>query len=137
VAEIEVTGEAGGELPPSAGPQIRASDYSFETFSLRSGTTEVVFQNIGKQPHHVVAAPLNEGASIEDVEKAFQEEEGGGPPPFDEEAAESTAVLDGDQAQIAQMNLKPGRYVLLCFVSDRQGGPPHVAKGMIAEATVR
>lgn len=26
---------------------------------------------------------------------------------------------------------------LLCFVSDRKGGPPHVAQGMIAEITVR
>ena len=137
VAEFEVTGEASGELPPSVGPAIRADDYSFDTFSLRSGRSEVVFQNIGREPHHVVAAPLAEGATIEDVERAFQEEEGGGPPPFDEAASESTAVIDGGDKQIVQMDLKPGRYVLLCFISDRRGGPPHVAKGMIAESLVR
>jgi hypothetical protein len=32
---------------------------------------------------------------------------------------------------------KPGKYALLCFVSDRKGGPPHVAQGMLAEITVR
>jgi hypothetical protein len=30
-----------------------------------------------------------------------------------------------------------GKYALLCFVSHRKGGPPHVAQGVIAEITVR
>lgn len=37
---------------------------------------------------------------------------------------------------MVQLDLKRGKYVLVCFVSDREGGPPHVAMGMIAEATV-
>ena len=32
---------------------------------------------------------------------------------------------------------KRGKHALLYFVSDRTGGAPHVAKGMIAEITVR
>jgi hypothetical protein len=28
-------------------------------------------------------------------------------------------------------------YALLCFASDRKGGPPHVVKGMLAETRVR
>ena len=39
--------------------------------------------------------------------------------------------------KFALKDLKPGKYALLCFISDRQGGPPHIAKGMITEATVR
>jgi hypothetical protein len=38
--------------------------------------------------------------------------------------------------QSVELDLKPGRYVLLCFVPDREGGPPHVAKGMISDAEV-
>ncbi len=34
------------------------------------------------------------------------------------------------------LELKKGKYVPVCFISDRKGGPPHVAKGMISEATV-
>ena len=31
---------------------------------------------------------------------------------------------------------KSGKYVALCFIPDRQGGTPHVAKGMVSELTV-
>jgi hypothetical protein len=138
LVEFEVTGDAAGDLPASAGPTIRAADYSFETFDLRSGRNDVVFQNTGREPHHVVAAPIVEGKTIEDVEQALQEEgESDEPPPIDEASGASTAVIDGGRTQIAQLELRPGRYALLCFISDRRGGPPHVARGMIAEATVR
>ena len=29
------------------------------------------------------------------------------------------------------MDLRQGRYALICFISDRQGGPSHAAKGMV------
>ncbi len=32
---------------------------------------------------------------------------------------------------------KSGKYAALCFIPDRQGGPPHVAKGMVSELTVK
>lgn len=139
LVEFEVTGDEGGDLPASAGPAIRAADYSFESFDLRAGRSKILVENTGRQPHHVVALPIREGNTIEDVEQALREEEGepSGPPPFDEEAGVNTAVIDGGRKQIAELELRPGNYALLCFISDRQGGPPHVAKGMIAEATVR
>jgi hypothetical protein len=137
-AQFEVTGEPGGELPASAGPRIRAQDYSFESFDLKPGRSEVVFENAGKQPHHVVAAPIAEGSTIEDVKRFLQQEgEPEGPPPIDEEASETTSVIDGGVTQISELDLRPGNYALLCFISDREGGPEHVAKGMITEATVR
>ena len=34
------------------------------------------------------------------------------------------------------MELKAGKYAFVCFISDRAGGPPHVAKGMINEVVV-
>ena len=46
-------------------------------------------------------------------------------------------MLDGGNKQVVQLELQRGNYALLCFVSDRQGGPPHVAKGMIQEVEVR
>jgi hypothetical protein len=38
---------------------------------------------------------------------------------------------------VLTLDLKPGRYALLCVVPDRRGGPPHALKGMISEAVVR
>ena len=37
---------------------------------------------------------------------------------------------------MVNLDLKKGKYALVCFIPDRQGGPPHVAKGMVSEATV-
>ena len=39
-------------------------------------------------------------------------------------------------AQAVELNLRPGRYALLCFAADRKGGPPHVMQGMIAQTRV-
>ena len=73
------------------------------------------------------------------MKKAFreQEEEASGPPPVDFEGGAGTAVLEGGMKQVAELELKRGKYALVCFISDRKGGPPHVAKGMVAEAAVR
>jgi hypothetical protein len=71
------------------------------------------------------------------VRKAFRRE-GGAEPPLDFENTFYTARIAGGTEQITELALdKPGKYALLCFVSDRKGGPPHVAQGMIAEITVR
>ena len=48
------------------------------------------------------------------------------------------ARIDGGTKQITELDLtKKGKYALLCFVSDRKGGPPQVAQGMVGEITVR
>ena len=60
-----------------------------------------------------------------------------GPPPIVEEETFSTAVLDTDEEQIIPVDLKPGKWVMVCFISDREGGPPHIAKGMIREVEIK
>ena len=59
-----------------------------------------------------------------------------GEPPFSEEGGFDTAIVEGGTEQAFGANLKPGKYALVCFIADRAGGPPHVAKGMVSEATV-
>jgi hypothetical protein len=132
---IEVTGEAADESVSADAPAtITASEYAFETEGLSADSPEVTFENAGGQPHHVVAAPLEEGATIEDVEAFAQEESG--PPPVNLEQTISTAVVEGGDTQVVDLPFEQGNYALLCFITDRQGGPPHVAQGMIAEAEV-
>ncbi len=137
-AALEVTGEAtDGELP-STDAKITATEYSFTADGLKAGKNEVEFDNAGTDLHHVIAFPYAEGADLAAVKKVFMEEgEPSGPPPLDFERIAATAVLEGGTKQVAELDLKRGKYALVCFVSDRKGGPPHVAKGMIAEATVR
>ena len=45
-------------------------------------------------------------------------------------------MIDGGTKQVAQLELRKGKYALVCFIADRAGGPPHVAKGMLQEVAV-
>ncbi len=136
-AEFEVTGEASDAELPSTPATITTKEYGFETSGLKAGKQKITFDNAGKELHHVIAFPYREGTTLDTVKKAFAEQgRPSGPPPFDFENIVGTAVLEGGQKQVTQLELKQGKYALVCFISDRKGGPPHVAKGMITEAVV-
>jgi plastocyanin len=138
VAAFTVKGEPGGGALPKATATIEAYEYGFRVSGLTAGENTIEFSNTGREAHHVVAAPYRSGATLADVRKAFSREQGGAEAPLDFENIVYTARIDGGATQITELNLeKPGKYALLCFVSDRKGGPPHVAQGMIAETTVR
>ncbi len=137
-AEFEVTGEARDELP-SAPVTISAKEYGFVAEGLKAGTAKVTFDNVGKEPHHVIAVPYAKGATLAEVRKAFSQDEGeepSGPPPVNFDQVTGTAVIDGGTKQVAQLELRKGKYALACFIADRAGGPPHVAKGMLQEVEV-
>ncbi len=137
-ASLEVTGEAGGDELPKTDAKVTATDYSFSAQGLKPGMNQIEFDNAGKELHHLIAFPYRKRASLADVKKAFMEEEGeaSGPPPLDFEGGVGTAVLEGGTKQVTPLELKRGKYALVCFISDRKGGPPHVAKGMVVETTV-
>ena len=138
LASFKVEGEAGaaGELPKAAA-KIEAYEYGFRTSRLSVGKNTIEFSNTGTEAHHVIAVPYKPGATLAEVRKAFMQQ-GGADPPLDFAHVSYTARIDGGTRQITELALdKPGKYALLCFVSDRKGGPPHVAQGMIAEITVR
>jgi len=98
----------------------------------------VTYDNKGKQAHHVVAFPFRGDATLDQAKAAFKSEgEPKGPPPVDFAKGQGTVVTDGGTKIVTDLKLARGRYALVCFVSDRKGGPPHVAKGMIAEAQVK
>ncbi len=138
ITELEVTGRpTRAKLPRTRGTVI-ARDYGFTTRGLRAGRVRVGFRNAGRQPHHVIAFPYNPGTTFADAKAFFAAEgEPTGPPPVDFARAFRTAALEGGNAQVADLRLKRGKYALICFLTDRAGGPPHLAKGMIAEAVVQ
>ena len=133
-AEFEVTGEGGGDAP-SADATIEAKEYEFSAEGLKAGANTVAFENAGEQPHHIAAVGMAEGATIDDVKKFFQTEKG--KPPVDESKSFDTAVIDGGGTQVVELDIEAGRYAVLCFVPDREGGPPHAARGMISEVEVK
>jgi hypothetical protein len=131
---FEVTGDE-PDKALEADATVKAAEYTFEPEDLTAGENEIAFENVGAQPHHLLIAPLNGDNTVKDVEAAIKEESKG-PPPFDEKEFQGTAVIEGGESQLVEMDLDPGRYVMLCFISDRQGGPPHALKGMIDEVEV-
>ena len=134
VTMTEVTGEATEEEIGDGDATVDAAEYVFNAETLPSGPTEIAFDNIGAQPHHLIASPLKGDSTAEDVEKFFKTEQGA--LPLEEKGTKSTAVLEGGEGQLVTMELEPGRYVLYCFITDREGGPPHVFKGMVDEVEV-
>lgn len=133
-AMTEVTGEESDAEIDGGDATVEAVEYGFNAETLPSGTVEVDFDNIGAQPHHLLAAKIKGDATAEEIEKSFKEEKG--PPPLEEEGTQSTAVLEGGEAQLVDLELEPGRYALFCFITDRNGGAPHALKGMVDEVEV-
>jgi hypothetical protein len=137
VPAIEVTGEeADATLEGDA--TVTAVDendeYAFEADALPSGKAEIVFDNQGDEPHHLLIAPIEGDATAEDVETFFETEKG--KPPIAEEGGFDTAVIEGGESQLVNVDLEPGRYAFFCFISDRDGGKPHALKGMVDEIEV-
>jgi hypothetical protein len=133
-AEFTVEGDEGDGLP-EVQAVIEASEYDFTSAGLDAGSQQVRFQNSGEEPHHVVAAPLKPGKTIDDVKQFIKTEEG--EPPIQEQESFNTAIVSGGQSQLVDLRLESGEYALLCFVPDRDGGPPHAVKGMAAVAKVQ
>lgn len=132
-----VSGSGAKADEPDTVGSVTTKDYGFEFDGVKAGTNVVEFKNDGKEYHHMIAAPLNTGASVQHAIAAFQsEEEPEGPPPVDFEKAVQTAVIGPGQEIRTQLELGAGTYVVACFISDRAGGPPHVAKGMITSTQI-
>ncbi len=132
-SEFTVEGDEGEsleEVPAS----IEAVDYDFEATALEAGSHRVLLENTGEEPHHLVAAPLKPGRTVDDVETYVKTEKGSAP--IVESKAFSTAIVSGGEKEVVDLRFESGDYALLCFVPDRAGGPPHALKGMVAAATV-
>ena len=132
---LEVSGDESDDEISEPDATVSAFEYGFDAEELPAGTTEIAFENTGAQPHHLLASRLIGDSTVEDVERFFKTERGR--PPLREENVVSTAVLEGGDSQLVTVDLEPGRYALLCFISDREGGPPHAFKGMIGEVEVK
>ena len=141
--EFEVTGPAVDAELPARPATVTATDegtdgkkptYDFEFEGLKAGANQVRFENTGDQLHHALFFPIIGNKTIEQVEKAFASESG--PPPVDFEKGVGTTVIDGGIAQNITLDLEAGRYAVICFLSDREGGKSHAELGMLKELTV-
>lgn len=133
---FEVTGDASDEELPNGKVTVEASEYAFKTKEpLPSGINEIRFDNVGKQPHHMLAAKLIGDATVEEVERYFRTQKGKSQ--LSVPSIQTTAVVEGGESQLVTFDLEPGRYAFYCFITDREGGKPHVLEGMVDEFEVK
>ncbi len=89
-------------------------------------------ENKGKQPHMVGLAKIPDNA---DLQKFLHEDN----PQGLEEIGTAFLFAPGDKADVViKEKLAPGRYVMLCYVSDQDDPKhtPHFEKGMVADFKV-
>ncbi|MGH2900770.1 MAG: hypothetical protein ACRDMZ_18990 [Solirubrobacteraceae bacterium] len=135
-ARFVVEGSAARAELPDAPATITATEYDYAITGLKRGLNRVRFVNAGRQPHHAVLFPLAKGRTIDDVARFFGPKPPPGPPPLDVAGARSLTAIEGGREQIAELELRTGTYAVVCFLSDRSGGRPHVARGQVREAIV-
>ena len=135
---IEVSGGDEGAELPAVDASIEMADYNFVPDGLKAGTNRFLLTNTGEEIHHTLMVPITGDATIGDVgEFLLSEGQPSGPPPLDFAKVTGTSALDGGREQVQELELEAGRYAFLCFITDRAGGPPHIAKGMLREVTIQ
>lgn len=136
VAPLTVLAAKSGNAMPKADVTMRLNDYSFKMSKpLTAGAHNIRVVNDAKQPHEVVIVRLAEGKTIADFMKYVDTDLMKGPPPV--EVAGGVAALAKGRSAIIPVNLKPGKYGMICFVPDAKDGKPHFHHGMTAEFTVK
>jgi hypothetical protein len=142
-AAMTVTPGTAGTLPSTATTITAAAAgkdrYRWQIAGpLKAGANEIKFQSKGKNTlHHLVAVRITKDVPIA---KLVKEMLSNGPPPsyIDPSAQDSTAVIDSGRALTTSLVLtKPGKYIFLCHLNDRDGGKPHFAEGLITTVNVR
>ncbi|HMK10605.1 MAG TPA: hypothetical protein VK461_03440 [Acidimicrobiales bacterium] len=122
---------------PTTSASVQPSEYKFDVKGLKAGDNTFTFSNKGKEFHHLIAVPMADGATLDDVSQFLQSNgEGDGPPPIDFEKEQDLAVTGPGQSQVVSMTFDQGSYVFLCFISDKAGGPPHFTKGMLQQVDI-
>jgi uncharacterized cupredoxin-like copper-binding protein len=142
-SQFTVAGTTPGSLPTTAttvtGAEAGKDKYRWDVSGeLKSGEQNITFVSKGKNALHFLGAfRLNEDKPLPEVIKALKSQ--GKPPKFvDQSSFTGTAVIDGEKSQTTPLTLKaPGKWVLFCAITDRDGGKEHFLEGMIKKVDVK
>lgn len=128
--------------PPIAAGRVDMADFAFsELPAMDSGPVVLEVTNSGQEPHEMVVMRL-EGVTLEQamaMMMAPPPPEGAapaGPPPF-RFVGGMQGLMPGQRGWVT-LDLPPGEYALLCFISSPANeGRPHFALGMARSFTVK
>jgi hypothetical protein len=132
---LKVTAASGAASPPVADVVVGMADYAFtvKNGTLSSGKHVVQVTNEGPQGHEVELVRLAPGKTVKDLLAWIGKPEG--PPPGD--AIGGIVGVGNGATGYFNVELSPGNYGFICFVSDAKDGKPHFEHGMIKEFTVQ
>jgi hypothetical protein len=144
-AEFKVSGGATGALPttPTTVDAAKIGEHKYEWklsgAPLKAGTDTVTFKSGGKDALHLIASFRVIGnPSKAEIVKALGSQNGPPPKFVDQSSFSNTAALDGGLSQTTTLELsKPGRYVLFCPLTDREGGKSHDQEGLVTTVDVK
>ena len=95
--------------------------------SITGGQVTLEFTNSGELPHEVAFGSIAGDHDIDDVMKALKS---GAQPKWFKDIT-GIPIIDPGLTVSMSHELKPGRYILLCFLPVPGSGQPHVMKGMV------
>ena len=126
VPPVNEPAEAATQVP------VVATEYTFEVPEVAAGPTAFVLDNQGQEAHFMVIAQVLQGT----LDEALQFE---GDPEAEGLVADvgdsGIAAPGGGDPEVANVELEPGNYAMLCFVPGPDG-TPHAFMGMAVEFTV-
>jgi hypothetical protein len=130
VQPFEDRGEADGRPPPSDAT-VELSDYRIAPPATVSGRAQLVLRNTSTaEPHEMILGRLEGSARVGSVLDALA----AGQPMPATPVGGMQAIPPGASA-LLQLDLQPGRYVVICQIPSPDG-TPHYVKGMVGELTV-
>ena len=132
VAGLALTGCGGGDETAAPVVEVRGDEYAYVMPDrIDGGAVTMRFTNTGEELHEYALARLDEGKTQADVDAYLADPASleGGPPSWIEDVGGVPTLSQGEEVSITR-ELRPGRYVLLCFVP-APDGRPHIAHGMV------
>ncbi|GGM19963.1 hypothetical protein [Deinococcus aerophilus] len=132
---FEVTKGDNAAAAPKADYRLQLADFAlaFPATNIAAGqhTWEVV--NDGRQPHFVMIMPVKPGKTEADVMKFMMSDGPSGTQdesPISMDETHGGGVISPGKTTYIDMNLAPGNYFAVCFVTDPKTKMPHAMLGM-------
>lgn len=126
--------KAADPAPPPA--RVEAREYAYVLPKrVEGGITSIEFANTGKQLHEFALGRLAPGASLAELRRELTDGDDEGPGEDLGEDVGGVPVLSPGRRVTVTRKLKPGTYVLACYIPG-PGGKPHIEHGMIGSFQV-
>ena len=119
------------EIDPTATRRdVKLMEYEFDFDEpVTAGRTSFVATNAGAQAHFMLLVRLADGVTLEEAMKSDGEKG------IEGQWSSGIAAAGGSDEEALTVDLQPGTYGMLCFISDPDG-TPHAMKGMAKQFTV-